>query len=508
MINNVQAADVLILVSNSFKKKNGKLCGHDYLIINKETGDLKQVNNKKESSSFSEIGDIVNNILNDNNIQNEKKLQVLKAYECINEGFKNKKINFFVKIFFHSIVSTRESEILKADRMIKDANEKLRQFNSATTLKFDTKSKKDILQDKKLTLTREYLSKQEILKNDKIAFIEVNKRPGKGSEDIVIPIGKCDHLRLTEDNLGEIVKIVNESTLNTPYAIEKHSLRYDNKTEVHRPNHNGTHAARQGFGLLEALKNLIAQKGTEEYKGYMKEFIDDPVQKLNLTLAAYFLRAEGTEEYKGYMKEFIDDPVQKLNLTLAAYFLRAGRVDESSEARAKGGLPSDQLHERSALIYEAYAKQLGIETKLIEWKKKLITNATKPSNIFGEDIKKDKKLIFACQLLTTVHELDLVRCHTQDQVKSKMGKTENRLNMFLGKSSGNEENTIRLYAFAKELCDATGCPRLKDEVSNNNTPRNEKLFADCSTQGDVCMANVKKVAIPEWKEGSGSLNSI
>jgi len=468
-INNLDAAEVLIKVSKSFKEKekDGKLIGHDYVKMDSKNN-LRAEDSKKGALSFSRIGDIVNIILNDHNIRKEKKAEVLEAYREITKQFKNKKINLFVKIFCRSLVAGRINEIKKANKIIKQLESK------TAALNFDTESKRNMLKSKQRSLPliySKYLMTQQLLNNDQIAFIEVNKRTGDQSTDIVIPIGKCDHLNLTEENLPEIVKIINNSTLNIQYAIEDNFVFCNNGIVISRPNHNGTHGARQAFGLLEALKNLIDNKGKEKYKGYLKEFIDNPDQNLNLTLAAYFLRA--------------------------------GRVDESSEEGSN--LPPDELHERSALIYEAYAEQLNIKPDLIEWTKKLIKNATKPSDKWEQDVKIDEKLSFACRLLTTVHELDLVRCDSQKQIESKKKSTEECLNNFLKNES--QADTTKLYEFAKLLCDATGCPRL-NEKGDRRTERNLELFADCSTKGDVCMQKVKEVAIPKWEGGRGSPNLI
>lgn len=268
-------------------------------------------------------------------------------------------------------------------------------------------------------------------------LIEGNSRAGREDVEIVIPIAKCSHLSLTESNLKDIFKLANQYTLNTPYAVENTSKRIGGKM-VHRPNHNGTHSARQ-VGYLEAMFDLIENKGLPQAQ-----------QQLNqLTLD------------------------EKLNLKLAAYFLRAGRVDESSHKKP----PTDDYYTRSALIYEAYAKQLGVDSAQIEWIKKLIIDSCKPMSLCQE-VNKNEKSKFAYDLLTTAHELDLVRCFDENKILQNMQGTQKRL---AGLITDPDIHVKRLYDFAKTLCEATGCSRKVD-----NHPGNQPLFALCSTNGDVC----------------------
>ncbi|MBA2368530.1 MAG: hypothetical protein H0V82_05855 [Candidatus Protochlamydia sp.] len=279
--------------------------------------------------------------------------------------------------------------------------------------------------------------------------IEGNKRVGNDSK-IWIPIAKIKTLTLKEENLEKIFSLANQFTLNTPYPIIYDSRWIDGHL-IHRPNHNGTHSARQARSL-EALFDLIEKKGV-------------PAAQKNLkNLSAY----------------------EKINLKLAAYFLRAGRVDETSHKTS----PADDYYTRSALIYEAYAKQLGVSSALIEWTKAIIVDSCKPIQLCRK-ANADPKSQFAYDLLTTVHEIDLVRCFAASRIADTAEKTKIRLSKLIHRS---EKNGDLLYEFAKTLCAVTGSSRTVDGYKGN-----AKLFADCSINGNICWRKVHKTPFPEWE---------
>ena len=277
-----------------------------------------------------------------------------------------------------------------------------------------------------------------------------NTRPGHESVEIHIPIAKVGDLKLTEGNLEKIFKRANEYTLNKRYAIKNYICKVG-KAIIYRPNHNGTHSARQ-MRCLEALFDLIEKDGLPNAKTELKK-----------------LTAE-----------------EKLNLKLAAYFLRAGRVDESSHKDP----PADDYYTRSASIYGAYASQLGVKAEVIEWTKKLIIDSCKPMKLCVEANKSDKSR-FAYQLLTTVHELDLVRCFDKKHIKTNAKSTEEHLSNLVNNAG---KRVTQLYDYSKKLCAATGCSRAVDNYKGNRT-----LFAKCSLNGDVCLQKIRAVAIPKWR---------
>jgi hypothetical protein len=277
-----------------------------------------------------------------------------------------------------------------------------------------------------------------------------NSRSGHESVEIHIPIAKVGDLKLTEGNLEKIFKRANEHTLNKRYAIKNYICKVG-KAIIHRPNHNGTHSARQ-MRCLEALFDLIEKDGLSSAK----------------------------TEFKKLTVE------EKLNLKLAAYFLRAGRVDESSH---KDPQPDD-YYTRSASIYGAYASQLGVKPEVIEWTKKLIIDSCKPMKLCVEANKSDKSR-FAYQLLTIVHELDLVRCFDKKHIKTNAKSTEKQLTTLVNNAG---KRVTQLYDYSKKLCAATGCSRAVD-----NNKGNRKLFAECSLNGDVCLQKIRAEAIPVWR---------
>ncbi len=59
--------------------------------------------------------------------------------------------------------------------------------------------------------------------------------------------------------------MANQYTLNTTYAVAAYTLRLFAGIMVHRPDHNGTHLARQ-VRFLEAMFDLIESKGLPEAK--------------------------------------------------------------------------------------------------------------------------------------------------------------------------------------------------------------------------------------------------
>ncbi len=286
-------------------------------------------------------------------------------------------------------------------------------------------------------------------------MITGNSRPGKTHIPIRIPIANVSDLQLTEKNLPEIFRRANKVTVNTQYAVQNTS-RFVAGKMVHRPNHNGTHSARQARHL-EALFSLVEHRGSTEAQGQLR----------NLSQS------------------------EKLNLSLAAYFLRAGRVDESSHKNP----PADDYYTRSAMIYEQYAKQMGENPTTIAWTKKLMINSCKPRGVRDADIDTNSKNRFGYEVLTMVHELDLIRCFGRSQTASTVQSMRSRLDYFVSSSrSGSKDQHMNQFMrYAKDLCKATGCSRTYD-----GHPGNAALFAKSSVQGDFCWNQVRAQRFPRW----------
>lgn len=122
--------------------------------------------------------------------------------------------------------------------------------------------------------------------------------------------------KLTIEEWSCIFEKINKECINKPYAGDRHHVFESN---VWRPNHNGTHSARQAH-LFEVLHKLIKTESSQPYNFSNEE--------LN-------------------------------SLQLAAYCYRAGRVDETG-----GG--KDQNRLRSAQVYEAHARQMGFSDQVVK----------------------------------------------------------------------------------------------------------------------------------------------
>lgn len=297
-------------------------------------------------------------------------------------------------------------------------------------------------------------------------MLSANKRPGEEHVDIRIPIATVHDLRLNSDrDLEEIFHRANRFTLNTPYPCRGPSgspsvasMRIEGK-EIHRPNHNGTHSIRQ-VRHLEVLMDLIEKHGSPSAREQLRAFSDS----------------------------------ERLNLKLAAYFLRAGRVDESSHQSP----PSDDYYTRSALIYEAYATQLGVDTETIQWIKKLIINSCKPLGKRDPTIDSDPKNKLGYELLTLVHELDLVRVFDGHFSRSTLPSIASRLDTLVsGSPSDKDRYKHKLVAFAESLCEATGAP-IAYHGNGKARHYDKRKFAHFSLDGKACWRQVATARIPKW----------
>jgi len=290
-----------------------------------------------------------------------------------------------------------------------------------------------------------------LLAEPKSYRIKGNFRPGNATP-IYISIANVSHLTLTKESLPEIFRLANQYTLNSPYPLGDWPMRY-RELAAYRPNHNGTHSARK-TAHLDAILDLVRTRGSKAAKDVYASLSEDEI----------------------------------LNLQLAAYFLRAGRVDESDHIDP----PVDDYNTRSALIYEEYANQLGVNSSTIRWIKKLITNSCKPRGDRDSDIDTIPKNKFGFEALSLAHELDLVRCFDPEKMKHSISKIRNRLNYFI---PDPQKGPIiqKMIQYAKDLCEVTGCHREYD-----NAPGNRKLFVECSAKGDFCWQRVKSIPIPKW----------
>ncbi len=268
----------------------------------------------------------------------------------------------------------------------------------------------------------------------------------------------------SEEDLTQIFEIANTYTLNTPYHTGSGYVLDIDGVSIFRPNHNGTHSGRQ-VRLLEGVFDLITKRGSDRGK----EVVDSLTQN------------------------------QILNLKLGQYFLRAGRVDERSWS---GG---DDYYTRSALIYEAYAKQLGIPPEEIAWMKEQLLHSCKPIDNCPEDFKTDPKKNFVFHLLVLVHELDLIRvCDPEKFARDENGrkgenfkKIEHHLGSILKETDSSVvyQRSCELLDFSADLLRATGVEPYKFDT----TPSGDGLlFKECSMGGGHCWSVLREKSFPKW----------
>lgn len=133
---------------------------------------------------------------------------------------------------------------------------------------------------------------------------------------------------LYPNTLTEFFRRVNERTLNQAYPEEPNSLRHYIEVQgrgCFRPNHNGTHAARQ-VRFVEVLLDKIQAYGAEGNR-----------------------ESDAFSYLFGSKRDLIHNPEKIIQqMLIATFLLRSGRIGEYGENR--------RTLERSASIYEAYAR--------------------------------------------------------------------------------------------------------------------------------------------------------
>lgn len=265
------------------------------------------------------------------------------------------------------------------------------------------------------------------IKESDYFFIQGNPAHGFGPT-IPIPIAALQKGNvLTRDLFPSLFFRVNQISLTHLYP-----------NGYERENHNGTHSARQA----RALEVLFV----EIKKRPKKEFVTTLLEE------------------------------EKIHLILAAYLLRSGRIDESSHID-----PSpDDYTTRSAMVYEAYARQFDVSMKTVCWVKNLIINSCKPMCLRDPEIDGNPKSKFAWNCLSTVHNLDLIRCFSKVDIDTRIKKSvQSLLEPYFEDATSNK--VVELFEFSKTLCERTGCSRVYD-----GHPGNDSLFSDCSQDGKKC----------------------
>ena len=305
------------------------------------------------------------------------------------------------------------------------------------------------MKDSETQTVENKIQNKEVIK----AWIELNKRNGC-QDNIFITVGAFN-LEFTEENLEDIFDLINKFTTSSPYPDMPNKFNIfwtlpDNRI-IHRPNHNVTHAARQSR-YMELIFDLIETKGSDKSKEILK----------NLS------------------KE------EKINIKLAAFLLRSGRVDESSH---KDDNPDD-YYTRSAMIYDYYATILNVDPQTKKWISNLIIDSCKPRDLCKEAFTNDKSSL-VYQMLSIVHEIDLVRCFGKDYMKEytkRDGYTHEHLKELLIDDESAFLEIKNLYNFAISACQATG-----SHISYLRKSYDPNTYYKYSTEGKECWRLIKGI---------------
>lgn len=302
------------------------------------------------------------------------------------------------------------------------------------------------------TKVRIYSPKVDVKKPGVFETLLTNPKFNSPQVQILIDIGDTKGLKLTENNLSEIFSVINEFTINKPYSHDPSQKLDSGNKIIFRPGHNGVHSARQAR-YVEVLFDMVLSQSPEPVKQIMRSLSEE----------------------------------EKLNLKLGAFLLRAGRAGEFNHLE-------DDYIARSTMIYEAYARQLGVNPSTLQWMRKILINNSKPKATADAEVLSDPKASFCLDLLNIAHQIDLVRCF--DPVRIQLHVKD--INAGLGRliPDPNVQTAVqeKLLQFAINACLATG-----DRVSYKNKPNfNLQKFELYSFDGKQCWKQVKQVAVPNW----------
>ncbi|MFA5250304.1 MAG: SidE phosphodiesterase domain-containing protein [Parachlamydiales bacterium] len=293
------------------------------------------------------------------------------------------------------------------------------------------------------------------------------------SKTILVKVPKFQEYRivLTEANLPLIFKAANHYTMNQPYPNDLESdyqtikpganvFKPGAAVLVYRPNHNGTHGARQAR-MMQGLLDFVKTHGSEEQKTAV----------CNLT------------------------EVEKLALLLAAYLIRSGRYHDQER--------SDDhrfYQKRSALIFIEYAKHLGLDEKSYMWIAECMRFSCVPysslrvkSPEFKRILDTNPKANLAWSLLNAAHRFDLIRCCREDEFASKgRDPLKNFFNIFFTDRAQGQKAYEAFLNFSIQLCEVTG-----SQIALRDRRFQDALFERCSLEGDFCWSQLQHVSFPE-----------
>jgi|GEM_PF-2014883 len=298
------------------------------------------------------------------------------------------------------------------------------------------------------------------------ASFQAKDRPGTPGK-IIIPYAKYDQpFDLTERTLNGLFSDANTVSINFPYqALDGSDSMSVNLVKnigvLYRQNHNGTHSIRQ-VKIFEALLGGIKAYGTTGAKSIVNNLSKEEV----------------------------------LSLKMAAFFLRAGRVDEASSMT--GGAP-DVYKERSAQLFELYARQTNLPKAVIDWTIKLISDSGLPDHVPKKYIDtNDVKSVMMFDLLSQTHNLDLYRCFGSTLMHGIEVTVDSTLQKYMEKTGDCINFLGNLKLYAKDLITATGATP-DGELSYEN-----KDYYECSNNVNLCFERVNFVKKP----GLGAMQPV
>jgi|GEM_PF-5460520 len=262
-------------------------------------------------------------------------------------------------------------------------------------------------------------------------------RPGKIGKDVIFPYAKFENkVNISEENLPAFLGVANKVTINTPYRFEKAE-----KSGVNRPNHNGTHSARQ-LKVFEYAIKKIESAGNETAK------------KLLSTLTAE----------------------QILCAKMAVFLCRAGRVDESN---GKSKIPDCYL-ERSAQLFELYARQTNLPPVVIESTSKMLVNAYDSKNKGFTEAQ-----LMLINFMNASHSLDLYRCYESARMPTEEGFAKGNIAPYF---NNGEAILATMITYAKAILKATGVDIRKHWGGYDST-----LYKQCSNDTAHCFKQIERI---------------
>jgi hypothetical protein len=288
----------------------------------------------------------------------------------------------------------------------------------------------------------------------------VGRPSERGEIDITVCIGKLPtELPADEKYLPEIFDVMNRFTVQKPYPCDLSRILDVGDAIIFRPNHNVTHSVRQ-VRLLETLIECLATHGSQ-------------TSKKNLEGLSYS---------------------ERLLLKLGVFCLRVGRVDETN-THAKYS-DTNGWKKRSAQIFQLYASQLPAEVAprdQIAWVSSLISVACNPEEYLPKEITENDKSNFCVHLLACVHELDLYRCYTKNDMNKPIERVKTFL--FIQTEDFDKANAFqpRLEKYALDLLEATGS---SIQYKGINCRRAE--FGANSLDAKYCWQTTGSVEKPSW----------